>query len=64
MVILGMPKDANWRNKYIAISDKLMNKDLQRHGFFPIYWNDETMYYRKNVEIKDYIQKVGVQIEQ
>lgn len=57
MIILKAPTD---KDNYIPISDINVNKELQKHGFFPLYWDDDNvMYYKKNIELQEYLEKVG-----
>lgn len=60
MVILSKPHDDI--SKYIGIESADTNKQLMSHRFFPLFWDRETMYYRKSEELEEFLRKVGVEI--
>lgn len=61
MIILRKPHDDI--SKYIGIQSVDVNKKLQMNRFFPLFWDKETFYYIKSEEIKEFLRKVGIDIE-
>lgn len=60
MVILSKPHDDI--SKYIGINNSKTNTELMKNRFFPLYWDRETMFYKKSEELEEFLRKVGIEI--